>query len=262
MFVHDGEYLRESRNISSREETPRVTEASSSDHETIKVSEFLYAIVIVNHISVSDNWNREVFFEFIDPCPVSFSFECLLVGTSMDTDEVGSSILESFRKRDQMLFPVRPAETGLDGYRNLDCLTHLFDDTEGSIGIDHEARSMSALDHLLGGTTHIYVHSGCSGLLDKDSCLAEHLGILSEYLDDKGFFDCIMRQGCLLQLFRVNEAIRAIKFREADDFWSDVFDNLTIWRVAVAIHRGECWDRAFFGQVFPEIFRHEVKCVN
>ena len=90
VFSHRREDLIQSRLIVAREESPRVTEACSPNHESVEVfeSSWMYhlrdPILIREDITIADHGDTDMLLELIDTGEISSPGECLLVSTTMD----------------------------------------------------------------------------------------------------------------------------------------------------------------------------------
>lgn len=90
MFLHNIEYFSENWFIAPRKKTPRITKTCSTNHKSIKILEsfrmyhLCNTIVIREYITIGDYWYLNMLFEIVDARKISFSRECLLVGTTMN----------------------------------------------------------------------------------------------------------------------------------------------------------------------------------
>jgi hypothetical protein len=146
MFCHDCEDFSESRDVFTREKTPRIPKRCSTNHKSIECCsirtcsmfiEFFETIVIGKDIAVADYGDFYVFFEFINTSKICLSCKCLLVRPSMNRDQICSSIFESLYKFSEE-FMIFPTESCFYGNRDFDCLAHGFYDLKCCISIDHE----------------------------------------------------------------------------------------------------------------------------
>lgn len=130
-------------------------------------------------------------FELVDHAPVRFAGESLLIGPSVYGKEVRSGILKSFCEGDEILRIIE-TEPRLHGNGNAYGCRHLLYDPECGIDIDHQARSVSALDDFFRWASHIHVDSRYSISLYDFRSFTEHLRVFPEYLDDEGLFGYIV----------------------------------------------------------------------
>ena len=231
MTLHRIEDFPESGFDIAGKETPGIAEACSSDHESVKVCIFSelpmfrrriwdsiirmhdlhYTIIIAHDITIAHDGDTQMLSEFIDPCEVRLPCEGLLVGATVDGDEIGTSIFESLTEFSQEGV-ILPAESGLHGDRNTHRLAHLFYDPKCRIPIDHERRSMATFDDLLRGTSHIDIDT-CDAIGFDNPCgFREFLRIFSKYLDDEWIFTWIVGEGFSLQVLRVDYPVGRVEF--------------------------------------------------
>ena len=211
-------------------------------HLSSVICRLFYSIVITHHIAIGNDWNAQVFLELVDSGKISMSSEGLFVGSSMYGDKIGSGVLESGTEFDEIL-PVFPAESSFYRYWDFYRLAHFFDDFECRVRVDHEARSMSAFDDFFCWAAHIYIDASDSITFDEDGSLSKHLRIFSEDLDDKRLFYISMWENLSAKSLAVYETIGTIEFRKCDNIRCDRFDDLSIRRIGITIHRCECCDR-------------------
>ncbi len=267
MFFHHFEYLAESRFIFIWKKAPWISETGTANHKSIKILlgdfaisivgmyHLLFAISIRKDITIADNRNTNMLLEFIDSSEVSFAGECLLIGPSMDTDEICPRIFESFHKINQegTIFPPEACF-----YRNGDfhCFCHLFYNTKSGVTIDHERRSMPAFDDFLGRTSHIDINTGNTISLNDFCSFTKHLRILSENLDDEWILSLCVCECFFLEFFWVHQSIRWIEFWEYYGMRCCFFDDLTVGTITIPIHWCECGNGSRGGKWFPKIFVH------
>ncbi len=90
MFLHRIEDFSENWFIVSREKTPRITKAGSTDHKTIKIFEsfrmyhLFDSIFIREDITIHNNWYPYMLFEIIYTSEISFTSKCLFISTTMN----------------------------------------------------------------------------------------------------------------------------------------------------------------------------------
>lgn len=163
MELHDFENLGEGRATTVFEEAPRISETSTSDHESIDIlgsfssvecASFFIAIIddtrtisrmydlghsveVTHDVSVGDHGDIQVLFESVDPGEIRLSREGLFVGATVDGNEIGTRVFESFAEINQEIM-IFPSESCLHRDRDLHGFGHFFYDLEGSIAVDHE----------------------------------------------------------------------------------------------------------------------------
>ena len=59
--------------------TPWIANCGSPNHKSIEIAQTLNSVVVITYITISNQRNREVFFQLIYGIPVSQSFESLVV---------------------------------------------------------------------------------------------------------------------------------------------------------------------------------------
>ena len=59
--------------ISVFEKTPRIPETSSSDHKSVEIIYFSHPIFIIHDVSVTNQRNIDMIFQFVDLCKISVS---------------------------------------------------------------------------------------------------------------------------------------------------------------------------------------------
>jgi len=174
----------------------------------------------------------------------------------MNGEEVRSRVLESEGKGDEVFFPTIPPETGFDRYGYFDRLTHLLDDSESGVGVDHETRSVTAFHDLFGGTPHIHIDSRGTSLFYENGGFSKHLRVFPKYLNNERFLTCIVCESGLLELFGVYEAVGTVELGKTHRVRCDFFHDLPIGGIGIAVHGSESADGFFFREIFPEILRH------
>ncbi len=103
MVIHDGESFGPSWFIISRQETPGITKTSSRNHKTTQVSHLFYTIFIVFAVTISEHGDFHILLEFLNWFPVCISCIFLLIRSSMDGDEFGSSLFERLSELDEFV---------------------------------------------------------------------------------------------------------------------------------------------------------------
>lgn len=76
--------------ISILEKTPRIPKTSSSDHKSIKIIYFSHPIFIIHDVSVTNQRNIDMIFEFVDLCEVSVSRISLCSRSSVNSKTCSS----------------------------------------------------------------------------------------------------------------------------------------------------------------------------
>ncbi len=257
MFSHHIKDLSECWLIIIWKKTPRITKTCPSNHESIEILEsfwmfyFFHPIVISFNIPIAYHRYIDVLFEVIDSSEVSFSSECLLVGSPMYWDEARSSILESLNEFSEK-GRIFPSEPSLYGYWDFYSICHLFYNLECCITIDHEWWSMTTFYNFFRWTSHVDIDSSDTVSFYDFCSFSKHGRIFSEYLNNKRIFRRIMGKCSFLQLFGMNNPISRVEFREYYRFWSYFFDDLPVWTISIAIHRGESWYGSSRCKIRPE----------
>lgn len=77
--------------ISVFEKTPRIPKTSSSDHKTIEIIYFSHSIFIIHDISVTNQRNIDMIFEFVDLCKISVSRISLCSRSSVNSETCSPS---------------------------------------------------------------------------------------------------------------------------------------------------------------------------
>ena len=62
---------------------------------------FFDTILIARYISIAEDRNIEMLLEFIDASEISIPCECLFVGSTMNSNQICTSILESLAELDE-----------------------------------------------------------------------------------------------------------------------------------------------------------------